>query len=301
MAHDWESWLQTAAQPASATEEAERDSTLSRVKRAIDESSDIESSNVSVYVKGSYASNTNVRRDSDVDVVVEWTSWSYVHKAFQAVGKTAAELGYRPIQTGPTPAEFRAQVERALVTAFGGAVDTSGDKAIDVTRATGTLDAAVVPCFSLKHYDGPRLSHHGHRIFPKSGGCIDNFPEQNLLNGRAKNNRTNSRYKQIVRCLKRLEGELVADEKIAREYPGYVVECLLYNVPDVLFTSEPTLLKTLRHCLSYLWDGLQAEGTYTEWQEVNELMWLFRGTNKKRDPEEALRMVDHAWETIGVA
>ncbi len=29
---------------------------------------------VRVYVKGSYANNTNVRRDSDVDIAVEWTA-----------------------------------------------------------------------------------------------------------------------------------------------------------------------------------------------------------------------------------
>jgi hypothetical protein len=85
-----------------------------------------------------------------------------------------------------------------------------------------------------------RVYHVGHRIFPRSGGSIDNFPKQNLDNGRAKNNSTNRRYKQIVRCLKRLEGELVEQGKIAREYPGYLVECMLYNVLDIYFTSEPT-------------------------------------------------------------
>lgn len=297
---DWEAWLQTAARPASATEEAERDSTLARIKRAIDASSEINSSSVNVYVKGSYASNTNVRRDSDVDVAVEWTRWAYVQRAFDAVGKTPAELGFTPIETGPSPTEFRGQVERALFTVFGAAVDTSGDKAINVTAATGTLDADVVPCFRLTRYDAPGRSYAGHRIFPRSGGRINNFPEQNLRNGRAKNNRTNRRYKQIVRCLKRLEGELVADGKIPREYPGYVVECLLYNVPEGYFTREPTLLQTLRDCLAYLWGGLREEEKYTEWEEVNELLYLFRGTGVKRDPQEALRMVDRAWTTIGI-
>lgn len=300
MARDWEAWLQTAARPASATEDAERDSTLARIKRSIDASSEINSSNVSIYVKGSYASNTNVRRDSDVDVAVEWTSWSFVERAFKAVGKTAAELGYNPVDAGPTPTEFRAQIERALYSTFGASVDTSGDKAINVTRATGTLDADVVPCFSLTRYDAPGISHRGHRIYPKSGGFLTNYPRQNLENGRAKNNRTNRRYKQLVRCLKRLEGELLADGKIAGEYPGYLVECLLYNVPDVLFTSEPTLLETLRNCLAILWGGLQKPEKYSEWVEVNGLLMLFRGWERERDPQEALKMVYEAWTTIGI-
>ena len=300
MPRDWEAWLQTAARPASATEEAERDSTLARIRRAISQSNEIDSSSVSVYVKGSYASNTNVRRDSDVDVAVEWTRWSYVLRLFDAVGKTAAELGYEPVEAGPSPAEFRAQIERALYAAFGAAVDTSGDKAINVTRATGTLDADVVPCFSLSRYEAPHRSYAGHRLFPRSGGSIDNYPQQNLDNGRAKNTRTNRRYKQIVRCLKRLEGELVANGKISREYPGYLVECLLYNVPDPYYEVEPTLLETLRNCLAYLWKGLQEQETYNKWIEVNELVMLFRGWEQERSPQEAFQMVWEAWTTIGI-
>jgi tRNA nucleotidyltransferase (CCA-adding enzyme) len=77
MARDWESWLQRAAQPASATEEAKRDRTEQRVREAIRASSEIPSS-VKVYVKGSHKNNTNVRQDADVDVCVEWTEFFYV-------------------------------------------------------------------------------------------------------------------------------------------------------------------------------------------------------------------------------
>ena len=162
-------------------------------------------------------------------------------QGFDAIGKTPQELGFNAIEAGPEPTEFRAQIERALRGAFAGAVDTTGDKAINVTRATGTLDADVIPCLALHRFDAPRVYHAGHRIYPKSGGFIHNFPQQNLDNGRAKNTRTNRRYKQIVRCLKRLEGELVTDRKIPREYPGYLVECSFYNVPDHYFTNERTL------------------------------------------------------------
>jgi hypothetical protein len=301
MVRNWESWLQTAARPASATEETERDRTLERIRSAVARSPEIPAS-ARVYVKGSYASNTNVRRDSDVDVAVEWTDWHYVATVEATTGMTPTQLGYDPVQAGPTPREFRAQVERALYAAFPvSSVNTSGDKAINVTRGQGSLDADVIPCFELHRYDAPRLDHVGHRIFPRSGGPIDNFPQQNLDNGRAKNNRTNRRYKQIVRCLKRVEGELVAEGRIAREYPGYLVECMLYNVPDHYFTSEPTLLQTLRNCLAFLWGGLREPSAYESWVEVNQLLMLFRGWSGARDPAEALRMIDAAWGRIGIS
>lgn len=303
MPRDWEAWLQTAAQPASATEEQERDRTVARIERAIDTSGEINNGDVRVFVKGSYANNTNVRRDSDVDIAVEWTRWFYVSTIEATQGMTPDQLGYNPINAAPTPAEFRAQVERALLAAFGAAaVDTTGNKAITVSRGPDSLDADVVPCFELHRYDAPRFYHVGHRVFPRLGSSIDNFPQQNLDNGRAKNTRTDRRYKQIVRCLKRLEGELVADGKIAREYPGYLAECLLYNVPDIYFTSEPTLHQTLRNCLSFLWGGLREADRYNAWLEVNELLMLFRGWSAAtRNPQEALTMVDAAWTEIGVA
>lgn len=302
MPRDWESWLQTAARPASETEEAERDRTVSRIQRAIGNSTEINTTDVRVYVKGSYANNTNVRRDSDVDVAVEWTRWFYVSTIEATRGMTPDQLGYDPISVGPTPAEFRARVERAMLAAFGAAaVNTSGDKAITVSRGTDTLDADVVPCFELHRFDAPRVYHVGHRLFPRSGGSRDNFPQQNLDNGRARNNQTNRRYKQIVRCVKRLEGELVEQGKIQREYPGYLVECMLYNVPEIYFTSEPTLHQTLRNCLSFVWDGLREAGKYDGWHEVNELLMLFRGWAGERDPGEAFTMVDAAWTEIGIA
>jgi hypothetical protein len=62
MARDWESWLASASGPASPTEEEERDRTESRIRDAIRAAEDLPSS-VSVYAKGSYANNTNVRRN----------------------------------------------------------------------------------------------------------------------------------------------------------------------------------------------------------------------------------------------
>jgi hypothetical protein len=41
MARDWESWFQTAAQPASVTEEAKRDRTEERIRKAIPASPEI--------------------------------------------------------------------------------------------------------------------------------------------------------------------------------------------------------------------------------------------------------------------
>jgi hypothetical protein len=173
---DWEAWLKTASGPASPTEEAERDRTLDRIRDAIVRAPDIPA-DVRIYVKGSYPNNTNVRRDADVDIAVEWNNTIKVATNAKA-GLSAAQLGYTPVTEPVTPALFRGRIEGALTNVFSATVvDTTPDKHIGVSGGTGTLDADVVPCFALNRYDEPYRYHRGHRIYPKSGGTpADNFP-----------------------------------------------------------------------------------------------------------------------------
>ena len=298
MQRDWEAWLKTALGPASPTEEQQRDRTGARIKEAIRTAADLPS-DVRVYAKGSYANNTNVRRDADVDIAVEWTQTIKIKKALEASHMTAAQLGYTPVDEAITPIEFRRRVERAMIAAFGATlVDTTPDKHIGVAASPNTLDADVVPCFALDRYDAPRVYHRGHRIFPKSGGFVDNYPKQNYDNGVAKNNATGRRYKEIVRCMKRLIGELYDERIIPRDYPGYLIECLVYNVLNDRF-GHSRRYDDMQGVLRYLWNGLGNEATYIEWTEPSGLLMLFRG-RPDRIPANARNVIEKAWQTIGI-
>lgn len=248
-------------------------------------------------MKGSYKTNTNVRQDADVDVCVERTDLAYVDTVGRAAGMGPVELRYTPVTNPMTPTEFRARVERALVRRFGSAlVDTSGDKAIDVAAGSNTLDADVVPCFELHRYDGPDNYVTGQRLFPKSGGKIDNFPQQNYDNGVTKNSATRRRYKQIVRCIKRLEAEMSEEGRLPREYPGYLIECLAYNVQNWKFGSS-TLYADMQAVFDYLWDATNSQEEADKLVEVNELQWIFRD-RPDRIPKNAHAFIDTAWRRI---
>lgn len=299
MARDWEAWLAAASGPASPTEEQERDRTEKRIRYAISSAADLPSS-VRVYAKGSYANNTNVRRDADVDVAVEWTETFKVDTWGETSGMSAAALGYTPATESITTVEFRRRVERAMLDTFGsGKVDTSPDKHIGVAAGAGTLDADVVPCFEMHRYDAVGVYFVGHRIFPKTGGYVDNFPKQNYDNGVTKNSATRRRYKEIVRCVKRLVGELYDDGDIARDYPGYLLECLVFNAPNGCF-GHYRRYDDMQAVFRYLWQGLQDRGVYETWTEPSKLLMLFRG-RPDRIPANALKVIDRAWDRIGVA
>ena len=297
MGRDWESWLATASGPASPTEEQERDRTERRIKDAIRSAVDLPNS-VRIYAKGSYANGTNVRRNADVDIAVEWTETAKVMRWGETLGRTAADLGYMPVEEPISPSEFRRRIERALVAQFDYQVDVSPDKHIGVEAGAGTLDADVVPCFKLHRYDAPYDFKEGHRIYPNGGGYVDNYPQQNYDNGVAKNTATGRRYKEIVRCCKRLFHELHEIGKVSQDYPGYLTESLLYNVPNPRF-GHPRRLDDMREVFGYLWNGLRDSDVYNTWTEPSGLKMIFRG-RPDRVPANALRIVDRAWDEIGI-
>lgn len=298
MARDWESWLANAARGPSQTEKDERDRTEARIRQAIAADHNL-SGNVRVFVKGSYANNTNVRADADVDIAVEWNKWSYVEHAFQAKGLTAAQVGYTTVDEGPSPDTYRRWVYSALVNAFGSSDVHSGNKAILVDASSTTLDADVVPCFRHHRYDRADASpKRGIRLYPKNGGMIINWPDQNLENGRRKNNETARNYKQIVRAVKRLENDMVERGILNKEVPSFLIECLLWNAPNPRFTSSSSYLETVRKCFRFLWTPLR-ENECEEWGEVNELKYLFR-SGQKWTRQDAFNFIDKAWDTVGV-
>jgi hypothetical protein len=274
----------------------ERDRTEERIRRAIQASTLPRS--VRIYVKGSYANNTNVRRDADVDIAVEWANTQIVSTWGDTAGLSPAELGYQPVSETTSPAEFRLQVEQALVSAFGPQrVDTTPNKHIGVPADSRTLDADVVPCFALARYDVPRSYHRGHRIYPKAGPYVDNYPQQNYDNGVRKNELTRRRYKEIVRCMKRLLAELYDIDVVKQDYPGYLTECLVYNAPNNSF-GHVRSYEDVRDTFAFLWNGLRDPSVHLTWTEPSELLMLFRG-RQDRIPHNAWVLVDKAWDWIG--
>lgn len=274
MARDWETWLKNSIGPASATEEQDRDRTEKRIRDAIAADSRL-SGNVRVFVKGSYANNTNVRQDSDVDIAVEWKRWSYVERVNEAKDYSFDQLGINTTDEGPTTSEYRRWVEEALLQAFGSAAVEPGNNAIVVKKGPTSLDADVVPCFRLLRY--MRLGRDpvaGNRLYPRSGPHKSNWPDQHKANGIAKNTDTQKRFKQMVRALKRLENDMVATGRLKEDLASYFIECLLYNVDDRMF-GIGGYKRTAEAILAEIWNAID-KAEHNEWVEVNYLKWLWR-------------------------
>ena len=259
--------------PSSGTEQDKQDITERMIRQAIGSHEPFNNCSLKVYAKGSYANNTNVRSDSDVDIAVECTDVQYWEET--EWGNHPPSEQYDGIWT---PAKLRAELLSAMNAKFPGQVDSSGSTAIQINSNLARVDADVVPCFSYRYYM-KYGSRDGTKIFKVDGSSIVNYPVQQLENGIAKNKRTGYAYKKGARLLKRIEN-VMAEDGTFRELPSFFMECLAYNCPDDAF-AHPTWTECLRAMLFHIWDNLQGdEPTSGRWMEVNECFFLFHSNQK---------------------
>jgi len=277
--------------PSSDTEKDKQDRTERMIREAIDSHEPFNDCSLKVFAKGSYANNTNVRTDSDVDIAVQCTDCQYWEESEK--GNHPPSKSYKGIWT---PVKLRAELLAAMNTKFPGHVDSSGSTAIQINSSSARVDADVVPCFSFRYYmkHGTR---DGTKIFKKDGSSIVNYPVQQMENGTAKNNATGYSYKKGVRLLKRIENAMAADGTF-RELPSYFMECLAFNCPDYVFLQS-TWTERLRAMLIYIWDNLQGdEPVEGRWLEVNECFFLFH-PGQKWTRKDGREFANAAWNYFG--
>ena len=197
-----------------------------------------------VYLQGSYKNTTNIRGDSDVDVVAQLDS------TFQS--DLSGLTDYQKIlhkQAHPDATylweNFRSDVLTALRNYFGYSAVNIGNKSLKVAGNSNRLPADVVACIQYRKYRyfnsvNDQDYIEGMLFYTlRERREVINFPKVHYQNGTAKNGRTASRYKPTIRVFKNARTYLVNQEIISKELaPSYFLECLLYNVPDVKFTSN---------------------------------------------------------------
>ncbi|QWA09137.1 nucleotidyltransferase [Sodalis ligni] len=176
--------------PSSDTEQSKQDRTERMIRQAIASHEPFNNCSLKIYAKGSYANNTNVRSDSDVDIAVECAEALYWDESEKG-NRTSGE----PYEGVWTPAKLKIELISAMEAKFPGQVDSTGSTAIQINSSSARIDADVVPCFSYQYYMKSE-TRDGTKIFKTDGSSIVNYPAQQIENGTAKNNRTGYAYKK---------------------------------------------------------------------------------------------------------
>lgn len=281
--------------PSSTTERDKQDRTERMIKDAINAHPAFQTMSRKVYAKGSYANNTNVRADSDVDIAVECTDVFFYDKSSPDLGASIT-----PYSGEWTPQKLRSELIAALRAKFGSNVDTSGSTAIQIHSSSARVEADVVPCFEYRYYYSDTSWVEGARVYKTDGTHVENYSALQLTNGRAKNTRTNQSYKKTVRILKRLENAMVANDS-HREVPSFFIECLAYNCPDTLFMAS-TWKETIEGVLAHIYNSLdrtETEDANGRWLEVNETKFLFHDS-QKWSRKDARDFAYAGWNYLGL-
>ncbi len=197
-----------------------------------------------VFLQGSYGNDTNIRAESDVDVVIRLNDLYF----YDSSALTPQELG--TFQTGFIPAtylyaDFKRDVVAALEKKFGTDAKAS-IKAVKIKANGARRSADVVIAAEFRRYYPallpgilPLQYESGICFFTPSGDQIVNYPKQHSANCTAKHQATNGWFKPMVRILKNMRSKLVENGAIADgSAPSYFLEGLLFNVPDNKFGTS---------------------------------------------------------------
>jgi len=198
------------------------------------------------YLQGSYRNTTNIRGDSDVDLVAELTSVQYSNL-------TEAEKSLLKLEPAAYKGnDFRTDIISALTEYYGmQLVDTSGKKSIKVLPNSGRLKADVVVAVTYRYYENMRVRAEGMTFWTlPDWQQIVNYPKLHYENGANKNSeqKTHGWYKSTIRTYKNARNRIVEGKPYLRNrFPSYFLECLLYNVPDRKFggTYQANFVDTL--------------------------------------------------------
>ena len=275
MSRDWPSILATWSGPPSDTEDERCANAERMVKEAIRNDPVLAARTIRVYTHGSYRNNTNVKRESDVDVGVCLLDTFYDDYSF-AAGLSRADTGVTP--STYTAAQFMNELGAALYAQFGGGGVTRGGKVWAVRENTYRVHADVAPTFELRRYQrlttGGYSYESGTRLLTDDGRTIDNWPEQHAANGIAKNQITGMRFKKHVRILKRLRDEMASSGRLSAPIPSCLIESLLWNAADSTFAHVDLMGSTLA-LLNELAVTTAGDETSRQLGEINERKYLF--------------------------
>lgn len=263
--------LRKWAKPPSQTELDKIERAERMVKEAIKSSERLKDLDITVFTKGSYENRINIPSDSDVDLGVRLNTLYFND---YPEGMTQDDFNF--ISATYTYDDFKKDVVEAIQCKFGKDNVTVGNKAIKVHANSCRVDADVVPLAVHRRYISKEYWREGVAL-RAIGKTIYNWPRQNYDNHVFKNTNTGQRHKPLIRILKNLKKEMKDLRILENNIPSYLIECLSWNVPNHLFSKEKYKEMTLS-CLDYLSLALLSEETCKEWREVNELKYLFRGS-----------------------
>ena len=227
---------------------------------------------IKLFIQGSYANNTNVRTQSDVDIAV------VQEETFQTEYRSGiTDENYHFCIIPNAPRTFKDEVQECLEYKFGSDVERR-NKSIKVHGNTYRKDADTVPCLRYRNYTQEFFNNAdnfigGIVIKADDGTRIINYPEQHIANGRKKNNETSTYYKKMVRIIKKIRNIMEENYSFttARNVSSFGLESLLWNLPNAIFTKYTIYRYVFGDIVDYAYDNMDSLTIYKEANGIKPL------------------------------
>ena len=183
-----------------------------------------------VHLQGSYRNDTNIRGDSDVDVVAQLDSTFYSNLSEDQKGILGLTHSVYNLP------DFRAEVLKILKNYYGQDQITEGNKSIKIKANNGRLPVDVVVCAQYRRYKNVNSFDYveGMTFWTRDDNRqVINYSKMHYDNGVSKHKNSNQWYKPVVRLFKNSRSSIPGNMT-----PSYFLECLLYNVPSSNFNTS---------------------------------------------------------------
>ena len=283
------------SRPVSTSEDNKCQNVISQVTNAIRSKF---GQSVSIFLQGSYRNNTNVRLDSDVDIVVRHNDYFYYNLQHLNEAEKANFSKAWPDDATYSFQDLKNDTEIALRAVFGNDVGRR-NKCIEVKGNSYRVTADIIPCFPHKRFaTSTNVEAEGIQFFSDNLDKIVSFPNQHYTEGVDKTDATGRMFKRTVRILKVLRNRLIDEGSISEDFASsFFIECLVYNVPNSLFIPG-NYTQTTKNIITRIYNDMGDESIANNYAEVSDLKWLFRG-NGKRTPSIGREFILKCWQHEG--
>lgn len=290
--------LDTWRKPPSETEEQKISNAISMIKDAINAHEILKTKNIEFIVQGSYGNNTNIKLDSDIDICAMLKDTFY-----DEYREGVKRENYGFIDGTNNFTEYKNHIIDALQKKFGKENVKPGNKAIYIESNTYRVHSDVVPAFQFRNFrnetkNNPNDFIEGVKFFTANSDGIVNYPKIHVKNGIAKNDNTLRRFKRTVRLYKRIRNKMKEDGiPVSENIRSFLIESLLWNVPNTIFNSTDSWNDILRNSIISLYNSTKTEEGCKSWGEVSEQFYLFH-SGRKWTREETNAFLVQMWNYL---
>ncbi len=254
---------------------------------------------VDIFLQGSYANSTNIKKDSDVDIVLR-------HKNVYFSDISALSESEKFIYNSSTVSatysfdQFKKDVAECLEGAYPSHVERK-NKCIKIhKKISNRVNVDVVPCFSHKRYSDHKtvIAEGIEFIKDEKNDRVKSFPKQHKENGENKNTESNQNYKAVVRILKNIKRELVEnnelDEKLIN---SFMIEALCWNVNKQYYIGE-TWIEVVNKVMCKIYEDMENVEAHSKYAEISDLFYLLHLERTEIKIADIKVFLEAAYKTI---